>query len=204
MPLPASPIPAKAVTADNLAVPKLGRFIAELLKAVDWRWLPLPPLLLAVEFALLISIPRNEINLKDLFETLAIIVLTSAIGLGLLRSCLQREPFLIWMTCFVGALLFREFHLFKASTTVVYLMVLALWIIAWQSYPRMATYLRCRRVMTPIMLTGICYVISQTLDIDTFKYGNALFPIVEEIMEVTGHCFALLLVAAARPKALSA
>ena len=50
--------------------------------------------------------------------------------------------------------------------------------------------------MTPIMLTGICYVISQTLDIDIFKYGNVLFPIVEEIMEVTGHCFALLLVAA--------
>ena len=185
-------------------MPGPGRFIVELLKAVDWRWLPLPPLLLAAEFALLHLIGHDELNLKDLFETLAIVVLAAAVGLGLLRAGLQRKPFLLWMTFLVAALLFREFHPFKASTTVVYLMVLALWIIAWRSYPHMGAYLRSRRVMTPIMLTGFCYVITQTLDIDTFKYGRvALFPIVEEMMEVTGHLFALLLVVIARPSGLS-
>jgi hypothetical protein len=196
--------PEKAQPADTLAVPGPGRFIAELIKAADWRWLPLPLLLLAAEFALLHLVPFVQWRLKDAFEFLAIVVLAAAVALGILRAAVQQKAFFVWVTVLVAALLFREFHLFKISTTIVYVVVFALWIIAWRMYPHMHQYLRNRRVMTPIMLTGACYVITQTLDIDTFKYGSDVFPVLEEMMEVTGHVFALLLVILARPRTVPA
>ena len=102
---------------------------------------------------------------------------------------------------FAAALMFREYHLMKSSTTILYLTVGLLGFVAWYAYPVLSPYLRGRRVMTLLAMVGMCYLLTQTLDFDVFKERHVIFSVTEEIMEVTGHCFVLLLSLTAKPAA---
>ena len=199
----AEPVPDGSGTAAP-ARPRLLDFVGELLSAVAWRWILLPPLLLALELGLVYFwFLDGGRPLKDALEALSLVLLWSAVALALLRSLLIRKPFWLWLTLLVAALLFREYHLLKASTTIVYLTLAVLGWVAWRAYVGFAPYLRNRRFMTALMLMGLSYVFTQTLDIDVFKQGHGVFGLTEEMMELTGHVFALLGVIVAGPVASS-
>ncbi len=177
------------------------QFTGEIFRAIDWRWVMLPPVLLACEFVAVYSLRGFGRHLIGPFETVALIVLWAAVGAAFLRLVVQRRVFFGWLTVFAAALMFREYHLMKSSTTILYLTVGLLGFVAWYAYPVLSPYLRGRRVMTLLAMVGMCYLLTQTLDFDVFKEGHVIFSVTEEIMEVTGHCFVLLLSLTAKPAA---
>lgn len=195
----AEPVP-EPPSAAAPARARLLEFIGQLLSAVDWRWILLPPLLLALEMgAVYFWLLDGGRTLKDALEALSLVLLWSAVALGLLRSFLVRKRFWLWLTLLLAALLFREYHLLKASTTIVYLTLAMLGVGAWRSRVEFAPYLRNRRFMTALMLMSFSYVLTQTLDIDAFKQAHGVFGLTEEMMELTGHVFALIGVLVAGP-----
>lgn len=177
------------------------QFAGEIFRAIDRRWIVLPPVLLACELAVVYSLDGFGRHLRDPFETVALVVLWAAVGAAFLRLVVQRKVFFGWLTVFAAALMFREYHLMKSATTILYLTVGLLGFAAWYAYPVLSPYLRCRRVMTLLAMVGMCYLLTQTLDFDVFKEGHVVFSVTEEIMEVTGHCLVLLLSLTAKPVA---
>ena len=196
--VPGSPSPGAA-----RARPTFFRFAVGLLAAIDWRWVWLPPVLFGVELGLTYFwFLENVSQGKVLLETTSLVVLWGVVLLGLWRAVRTRAPFWLWLSLVMAALLFREYHLLKASTSIVYATLVVLWLVAWRAYPTFAEYLQNRRFMTALMLMSLSYVITQTLDIDTFKKGHGVFGATEELMELSGHGFALLAVLVAGPIAL--
>jgi len=141
----------------------------------------------------------SPVVFKDVFETAALTVLYIAVALGIARYMFDRETFFLWFLAVCGILLFREFHFSKKDTTILYVLAAVLFVIAWLGSEKLSDYLPTPRVATLLAMMGMCYAASQILDFTVVRRLLSVFDILEEMVEVMGHCFAVLLVLIARP-----
>ncbi|MCZ6835158.1 MAG: hypothetical protein O7G85_05225 [Planctomycetota bacterium] len=176
-----------------------NEFIVLMLKPIRWRWLLAPPLLLALEFLYVIFTETYGAHIKGILDDAALYILWAALVIALGRALIQRQAFLVWLSVLIGALLFREYHLMKIATGITYAIMVGLIIAAWLNYEVFQPYLRSSLTVTLLVVVGLTYVLTQTLDIDFFKYGDKANTIVEELMELTGHLMTVMLAILARP-----
>lgn len=180
--------------------PPLPRLLVFTLARIWYPLLLLPVLLL---YGLIYGIEHGvHPGSKDLAENASLAVLAAGIVVTLLRWLKrQRAPFLAWLAMFTGTLLLRELHAEGASTTPLYLLMLALLLALWWRYAWFGPWLAARINLSLLAGALFTYFVAVGCDknVWTFVTDNIrLLQHVEEFVELAGHLQILLLALLAR------
>lgn len=182
--------PSAAIRTER---PAFGLLVRTTLKRV---WLPglAVPLLICALLAW-ITVQQIVDFEKGISERVGVGVAGLALLIAGVRALASREPYFIWLSALALNFLTREIH-FAGTSTTVYLGFLALVWAAWYFYPSLAPYLQARRVVTLLACTVFTYFVAMTLDARWWRfipYESVFEARVEEVMEIVGHAFIVLL-----------
>ncbi|MDG2201480.1 MAG: hypothetical protein P8K80_09915 [Phycisphaerales bacterium] len=162
-----------------------------------WYWWPflLGP---AAILACYLSFPEDYTRelYKPFLEKLALVLASSALGLGIIRLAWQRLEYHLLLTLLSGAVLLREIH-WDWTTTFVYaaVVILAAWGWCWRR--------RIDRFLDPnpsarcwLVATAFTYVLSQALARRVFRdvlpEEDRYFGDIEELMENLAHAMLIM------------
>jgi hypothetical protein len=183
---------ANRIRADIMATRRILDFS---LRRIRYAPLAIPVVLIAI-VAYLVTIgalPGKPMMLP--LEIAAIAVLAVALATAWWRWRQTREPYFLWLTCLIGALIVREIHL-DGTSPPFYIALVALFYIAVIRYPMMAEYFASPTVLTLIAFVFFTYALSQALD----RHFLAFIPHeeiferpTEEFIEVVAHMALVLL-----------
>lgn len=137
----------------------------------------------------------SSVAMTSWFEPAAIVILVVACAIAAWRWHGSREPYFLWLTCLVAALVVREIHL-KGTSWIFDIGVPVLFYIAVRRYALMADYFASPRVLTLMAFVWFTYGLSQLLDwhVLAFVPHERYFERpTEECIEVIGHLAVVLL-----------
>ena len=135
-------------------------------------------------------------------ETAGIVVTGVAFVIALVRWGLQRRLYWGWLGILAGVFFCREIH-FTGTNLLVYTVPPLLLIAAWLKFDRLSDYLTNPGVVTMLVILGMFYMITQSLDAHHFKFipQEPLWgKWAEETLEVVGHTVLMCLAIFSRPR----
>lgn len=167
------------------------------INAIWWTWWPLllGPLVMLC-FYQVVSDYYVSLSWKPTLETVALVLTSTAILMGLIRLGVQRLEYHLILTLLAGAVLLREIH-WDWTTKFVYVAVavLALW--GWVRRARMNRFLDpnpSARVW--LIATGCTYVLSQAVARRAFRSvlpeEDRFYDDLEELLECTAHAMLIV------------
>ncbi|MBN2212362.1 MAG: hypothetical protein JW709_13270 [Sedimentisphaerales bacterium] len=181
---------------------QLSEILAYDLRVFSWPVLSIPALFTVVWAWLyaqgILTAPKEKL------EIVGLSVIHVALAIALVRLMLARHVYFIWLVGLSGACVCREYHFAGTSTGIYVVLAVLLWS-AWWFYGAMATYFRTRLVVNLLAAVFLCYIISQMLDQQWWRFligVPAWSSPVEESLEVLGHAGQVLLVSLSRQQRL--
>ena len=136
------------------------------------------------------------------WEIAGIIVPGIAFGIALVRWGIQRQPYWGWLAGLAGVFFCREIH-FTGTNVLIYTAPLVLLLVAWLMFDHLADYLTNPGVVTMLVILGMFYTITQSLDAHLFEFlpQERLWEKgAEETLEVIGHTVLVCLAIFSRPR----
>lgn len=152
-------------------------------------WLMLAPLVSVVSVICAHWLDWQWFLSKPLHEGLAIVLVSAAFLILLLRVRRGHGPYFVWFSFLVGSLLFREIHLpWTGKTIYVCLVVALIWGVCWRE--RILPRLVERRSFPWLFATLFTYFFSQLIARRVFRgmpNESLLHVPLEEVTETMAH-----------------
>ncbi|MCP4711378.1 MAG: hypothetical protein GY869_22390, partial [Planctomycetes bacterium] len=126
---------------------------------------------------------------NSIWEIAGIAVPGVAFLIALIRWGISKRPYWLWLAGLAGIFCCREMHFF-GTNLLVYTAPLLLLAVAWLRFDALADFLTNPTVITMIVMIGIFYSITQSLDARLFSFlpdERKWERGAEESLEVVGH-----------------